>query len=147
MDRCYESNIRLGNNSEVYLPYSTSFYTGRVEICSNGEYVDVCNNTQEAQYFANRSCDYFYSGSSKYTCTRPSDYPIMFPTVATIIPYDMDYSTAESGGSYSANNCSDIRYNGVGGCSNTTTNSSCAYSPLSVRCERGEYDGVIFVCI
>ncbi len=59
----------------------------------------------------------------------------------------MDYSTAESGGSYSANNCTDVRYNGVGGCSNTTTNSSCAYSPLSVRCERGGYDGVDFVCV
>ena len=66
-DRCSSGSIRVGNASEVSLPFSsTTTYTGRVEICDNGEYVDVCNNTVEAQYFANRSCEYYSSDYSKY---------------------------------------------------------------------------------
>ena len=60
-----------------------------------------------------------------------------FSLVATIIPYDSEYSYAESGYSYVAENCSNIRDYGAEGCSNTTSNTSCPYSPLSVRCERG----------
>ena len=140
-DSCYESDIRLGNRSQVSLPYSTESYTGRVEICSNGQYVDVCNNTVEAQYIANRSCQYYYSNSGEFSwmCTISDSNYYFSLSVATIISYDMDYSSGQ--GSYSANNCSDIRYDGVRGCSNSTTDTSCSVngsSPLSVRCELGE---------
>ena len=62
---------------------------------------------------------------------------IFSQSVAKIIPFDMEYSTGESGRTFTADNCSDIRYNGVEGCGNSTSNSSCAYNPLSVRCEKG----------
>ena len=63
---CSENDIRLSNFSQTTLPfYSRDTYSGRVEVCRNGEFVDVCNNTYNAQYFAQRACSYFSSGYSK----------------------------------------------------------------------------------
>ena len=57
--------------------------------------------------------------------------------VATIIPYNSDYSLAESGYSYVASTCNNISSNGVEGCSSSIFNALCDYNPLSVRCEKG----------
>ncbi len=68
MLQCSENDIRLGNNSQVTLPfYSNNTNTGRVEICRNGEFVDVCDTTfdNNDQYFANRACQYYSYGYSK----------------------------------------------------------------------------------
>ena len=58
VDSCSENSVRIGNSSEVTIPYGSSqTHTGRVEICHNGVYIDVCNDTTDAQSFANRACD------------------------------------------------------------------------------------------
>ncbi len=60
-NECSESSVRIGNASYLTLPFdSIRTYTGRVEVCHNGQYVDVCNDTEELDYFISRAC-YRYS--------------------------------------------------------------------------------------
>lgn len=65
MDTCSEDTVRVGNASRVTIPAgSKQTYTGRVEICHNGEYIDVCNDTVDPQLFADAACDYSNSFST-----------------------------------------------------------------------------------
>ena len=57
-DSCDSGNIRLRNFSQITFPYGSRSLTGRVEACVNGTYVDVCGDTQYAQYFGDNSCSY-----------------------------------------------------------------------------------------
>ena len=64
---CSESTVRVGNDRlYITLPFdSTRTYTGRVEVCRNGQYVDVCNNTGELDYFISRACGSFSADYGK----------------------------------------------------------------------------------
>ena len=58
---CSSTDIRSRNSIEVILPYESKSKTFRVEVCSrDGYYVDVCDNTEHAQYFAEQACGSSY---------------------------------------------------------------------------------------
>ena len=57
-DSCDSGDIRLRNVSRIRFLYGSESLTGRVEACLNGIYVDVCGDTQYAQYFGDNSCRY-----------------------------------------------------------------------------------------
>ena len=64
---CSGSIVRVGSASHLKLPYnSLQTYTGRVEACHNGKYVDVCNDTEELEYFISRACGYYSADYSKF---------------------------------------------------------------------------------
>ena len=53
---CFGTEAGVGNNTDITLPYGSGSRTGRVQVCRDGEFVDVCNNTEHAQYFAEQAC-------------------------------------------------------------------------------------------
>ena len=59
VDTCYDGDIRLSNGSSLYYPDGYREYSGRVEVCINGEYVDVCPGSVGVQ----QVCSYLgYTG-------------------------------------------------------------------------------------
>ncbi len=72
---CYGSLLEVGNPLEVTLPYqSTKTYTGRVQACYNGQYVDVCSNTEVKDDILFAACalysaDYSECTNSVFYCT------------------------------------------------------------------------------
>ena len=66
-DECSGSIVRVGSASNVQFPYSSrQTYSGRVEACRNGKYVDVCNDTEELEYFISHACGYYSADFSKF---------------------------------------------------------------------------------
>ena len=48
-ENCTDGEMRLSNGSTSYYPSGYSEYSGRVEVCVNGEFVDVCPGPTDAQ--------------------------------------------------------------------------------------------------
>ena len=44
-DTCYEGDVRLSNGSYVYYLNGYTESSGRVEVCVNGEFIDVCSGS------------------------------------------------------------------------------------------------------
>ena len=49
VDTCYEGGIQLSNGSGFDYPDGYGEASGRVEICVNGEFVDVCPGSVDLQ--------------------------------------------------------------------------------------------------
>ena len=59
-DTCSEGDIRLSNGSSLDYPNGYRESSGRVEVCINGEYVDVCPGSVDVQ----QVCSYLgYTGT------------------------------------------------------------------------------------
>ena len=59
VDTCSHGDIRLSNGSSSQYPTGYEQYSGRLEICVNGVYVDVCPGSVDVQ----QVCSYLgYSG-------------------------------------------------------------------------------------
>ena len=54
-----------------------------------------------------------------------------------MIPYNVEYSSANSGDSLVVFDCDNINYNGIDGCIVSDYDSGCGNGTLSVYCERG----------
>ena len=52
-DTCPEGYVQLRNGSQVKYPTGYSVASGRVVVCVNGEYVDVCQGSITAQEVCN----------------------------------------------------------------------------------------------
>ena len=58
-DTCYEGDIRLSNGSRLTYPDGYQESSGRVEVCVDGEYIDVCPGSVDVQ----QVCSYLgYTG-------------------------------------------------------------------------------------
>ena len=59
VDTCYGGEVVLSSGSASYYPNGYREYSGRVEVCVNGEYIDVCPGSVDIQHV----CSYLgYSG-------------------------------------------------------------------------------------
>ena len=135
-DSCYSGDIRLRNISRITFPYGSESLTGRVEACLNGTYVDVCGDTQYAQYFGDNSCHYLRFSKLNYIFI----FMLCFKLLSTdsTVPYQSLYSYANSSRFVDFQNCGDdLPYDPFQNCNITET---CQSDPLIVKCELGMYD-------
>ena len=54
LDTCDDGNMRLNNGFFLTYPDSYQESSGRVEVCVNGEYVDVCPGSVDVQQVCSR---------------------------------------------------------------------------------------------
>ena len=59
VDTCSHGNVQLSNGSSSYYPSGYRKFSGRVEVCVTGKYVDICPGSVDVQ----QVCSYLgYSG-------------------------------------------------------------------------------------
>ena len=54
VDTCSHGSIRLSNGSSSNYPTGYGELSGRVEVCVNGEYFDVCSGSVDVQQVCSR---------------------------------------------------------------------------------------------
>ena len=128
-------------------------YTGRVVVCIDNNFVDVCSDTSYSEYFTSRACN----SQSSYILSKISlllllqvlslslslSFSLSFSfslSDYTIIPYNTIYSSADSNLNVVFHYCqNDPRSGGFSSfnCNQTISMGQCTAQPLTVSCTGG----------